>query len=124
MKLPLKIALLAAFNFVLLGAAFAAFLVVETRGDLESFLMAAGRERILAVSRQLALDLEETPAADRDRLIQRYADANGVRMFLFSNDGPQLGGPRVKLPGEVVEQLQRSGPGPGRMPPPPGKGME
>jgi len=118
MKLPLKIALLAAFNCVLLGAAFAAFLLLQVRGDLQSFLMAAGRERILAVSRQLALDLEETPAAERDRLLQRYADGNGVRMFLFSNDGPQVAGPAVELPPEVGEQLRMHGPGPGRRPPP------
>jgi hypothetical protein len=93
-----KIVLLAILNFVLLGLVFAAFLKLELRQDMGSFLMATGRERILAVSRQLALDLEETAPAGRDALLARYGATNGVRFYLFLNDGPQVAGEMVDLP--------------------------
>jgi two-component system sensor histidine kinase CpxA len=122
-----KIVLLAILNFVLLGLVFAAFLKLELRQDMGSFLMATGRERILAVSRQLALDLEETAPAGRDALLARYGATNGVRFYLFLNDGPQVAGEKVDLPPEVERHLRQPGgpgPGPGRgMPPPPEPGM-
>jgi two-component system sensor histidine kinase CpxA len=137
--LTAKIAALAVLNFVLLGLVFAAFLRLELRQDMGSFLMAAGRERILAVSRQLALDLEETPESGRDALLARYSAAHGVKLYLFLNDGTQVAGDRLALPGPVVRRLRGPGgpgalggmgpggppPGQGRgaPPPPPGQGL-
>jgi two-component system sensor histidine kinase CpxA len=122
--LTAKISVLAVLNFVLLGVVFAAFLRLELRQDMGSFLMAAGRERILAVSRQVALDLEETAAADRDSLLARYGAANGVKLYLFLNDGVQLAGDKLKLPEPVEHRLRGPGgpggpgQGPGGPPPP------
>src|SRR5947209_567212 len=104
--LTTKIAALAVLNFVLLGLVFAGFLRLELRQDMGSFLMAAGRERILAVSRQLALDLQETPAAGRDALLARYGAAHGVRFYLFLNGGVQVAGERVELPLPVDRRLR------------------
>ncbi len=58
--LAARISLLAIGNFLLLGLVFAAYVRLQLSTDMKSFLMTAARERIIAISRQIALDLEDT----------------------------------------------------------------
>jgi two-component system sensor histidine kinase CpxA len=120
--LAARIALLAVGNFALLGLVFAVYVRLQLRTDMNSFLMAAARERIIGISRQIALDLEDTSTNDRDRLLRRYSTDYGVSFYLFSNDGSEIAGGPVTLPATVLARLEER-PGPPRpelaYPPPP-----
>lgn len=111
--LAARISLLAIGNFAVLGLVFAVYVRLQLSTDMNTFLMTAARERIIAISRQIALDLENVATADaRTRMLQRYAATYGVSFYLFLNDGTQVAGEGVKLPDPVLRQL--NGPRPGR----------
>jgi two-component system sensor histidine kinase CpxA len=117
--LAARITLLAIGNFALLGLVFAVYVRLQLRTDMSSFLMTAARERIIAISRQVVLDLEQIHGADRDRLMRRYSNAYGVSFYLFLNNGEQLGGGSVTLPQPVVTRLTEGNGRRGMAPPPP-----
>lgn len=100
-SLTAKILMLAAVNILALATAAVAFAYVELGRDFNSFLLTTARERILAVGRAFALDLNETGVEERDRLAERYAAAYGMRVVLFSNDGIQLTDPQHRVPDAV-----------------------
>jgi two-component system sensor histidine kinase CpxA len=87
--------------------------------------MATAREKILAVSRQLTLDLTATSPDQYDVLLERYSDTYGVRFLLFGTDGRQIAGPPARLPEEVAGRMRRYNPAsprparPGSLGPPP-----
>jgi HAMP domain-containing protein len=118
--LAARIALLALANFALLGLVFAIYVRLQLSTDMNSFLMTAARERIIAISRQVALDLEDVTGADRTRLLQRYSSDYRVSFYLFLNEGEQLAGDPVTLPTAVTARLNErpgpDGPGPGGPP--------
>jgi two-component system sensor histidine kinase CpxA len=104
--LAARIALLAIANCALLGLVFAIYVRLQLRTDMNSFLMAAARERIIAISRQIELDLQNMPAAsDRNRLLQRYSADYRVGFHLFINNGQQVAGNPIELPDSVRKQL-------------------
>lgn len=103
--LAAKVSLLALANFLLLGGVFAVYVRLQLRGDMKSFLMTAARERILAISRQITLDLQETSTTGRNRLLARYSAEQGVRFFLFQNNGTQVAGENIQLPDAVTARL-------------------
>ncbi|MEO8027334.1 MAG: hypothetical protein ABI823_12715, partial [Bryobacteraceae bacterium] len=82
-----KILFLAVANLTLLGIGLTIFVQVQLQQEFQSFLMAAARERILSVARQLALDLEEAPPSTKDDLLRRYSAAQGVGFALYSAEG-------------------------------------
>jgi len=106
-----KFLITALVNLVVLGVLFVVFVRLQLRQEFESFLMATAREKIMAVSRQLALDLTTTDRAQYDALLERYSETDGVRFLLFKNDGQQIAGPPTTLPTEVAERIRRFGPG-------------
>jgi len=129
--LAAKISLLAITNFAVLGLVFAVYVRLQLSADMKSFLMSAARERIIAISRQIALDLQDTSGEDRTRLLKRYSAEYGVNFYLFLNDGEEIAGGSIRLPPSVAERMnERPGPGSpdrnrppdGNGPPPPGEG--
>lgn len=116
LSLRAKFTLLALLNVGLLGAVFLLFARHQLGQEFQSFLMSAAREKIVAVSRQLSLDLAGVDGAQRDVVLGRYAALYGVELRLYDSDGGRLAGPSSTLPAEVATRLVRP-PGPLVAPP-------
>ena len=106
-SISVEILLLSFLNVLLLGLVFAIFVRVQYRFDLSSLLLSPGRDRILAVSRLIALQLPETDRAEWTQLLGQYTSATHATAYLFSNQGTQLAGPAITLPGTVLETIRR-----------------
>src|SRR5262245_59145440 len=125
-RIPLwtRILLLATLNVAILGIVFAVFLRLQLKPDFESFLMAESRERIAAITRLVAAELQNTERAPWDGVMTRYSNELGITMLLYRNTGEQLSGVRTPLPPEVDVRMPRGGPpipprqGDRRSPPP------
>jgi len=129
LSLSSRIFILAFINLVLLAGVFLLFARFQFHVELHSLIFGPAQDRVLSVARELALELEQTPADSRTGLLGRYAHNYGVDFYLFDNHGPQIAGREVNLPAEVTERLQRgSAPGddppPRREPPPPPPGFD
>jgi len=105
-SISVKILLLSFLNVFLLALVFAAFARVQYRLDLNSLLLSPGRDRVLAVSRLIALQLPNTDRKDWDRLLAAYTSTTHASAFLFDGQGTQLAGPAVALPQEVLQSLR------------------
>jgi two-component system sensor histidine kinase CpxA len=103
-------------NLALLAVVFFLFLRVQLDQELQSFLLTTARERILAVSRLIALELREQPPDAWSTLLARYSDEHGVTFYLAGQRGEVMAGPGTALPKEVMARL-RAFPG---FPRPPG----
>jgi two-component system sensor histidine kinase CpxA len=132
-SISVKILVLSFLNVILLGLVFAIFIRVQYRFDLGSLLPSPGRDRILAMSRDIALQLPDTDRARWNQLLAQHSSTTHATAYLFSNDGTQLAGPAVSFPRDMLEMVRqdqgppfgfdegrdhRPGP-PGGMPPPP-----
>jgi two-component system, OmpR family, sensor histidine kinase CpxA len=106
-SISIKILLLSFLNVVLLGVV---FVRVQYRADLSSVLLSPGRDRILAISRLVALELPQTDRAGWDRLLAQSAAANHGVCYLLVNDGTQLAGPPVSLPSSVLDPIRSDHP--------------
>jgi two-component system sensor histidine kinase CpxA len=106
-SLSLKISLLAFFNVVLLALVFFVFARVQFRLDLSSFLFAPARDRMLSVSRLLALQLPEESASQWSQSLKVYSKAYSAELYLFNSNGEQLAGASTTLPEEVRASLMR-----------------
>ena len=104
-----KILLLAFLNVFLLGLVFAVFVRTQYRLDLGSLLLSPGRDRILALSRLIALQLPNTERKDWDRLLDGYTSTTHASACLFDGQGNQLAGPPRILPSAVSENVRRDG---------------
>jgi two-component system sensor histidine kinase CpxA len=111
-SISVKILLLSFLNVVLLGVVFVVFVRVQYRADLSSLLLSPGRDRILAISRLIALELPETDRGEWNRLLAQYASANHGVCYLFRGEGSQLAGPPVTLPSSVLDPIRRDQPPP------------
>ena len=107
-SISVKILLLASLNVLLLGLVFVVFVRIEYRVDLGSLLLSPGRDRILAVSRLIALQLLETDRTSWDRLLAGYTPATRASACLFNRHGEELAGPAVVLPPAVLEMVRRN----------------
>lgn len=117
-RLPLftKVLFLAFLNLLLLAVVIAFSARVQFKLDAGSFLLAPAQSRILAVAHTLALELDETPTADWNQVLARYAQTNGVDFYLFDEAGEPAAGPELQLPAVVADRIprhQRPGGGPG-----------
>lgn len=110
LRLPLttKIILLTLLNLVLLTIVFVIFVRFQLQDEFESFLMSTARERILAVSRLLALDMQQTAPQARTELLAQYSETYGVTFLLADTDARVVAGPPINLPSDVVERVQRT----------------
>jgi two-component system sensor histidine kinase CpxA len=113
LTLQAKILLLAFLNIVLLLTVGLIFARVQFRLDLGSFLLAPARERILATSRLVALELPGTSRDQWNQLLARYISKNTASLYLFDDDGEQLAGETVTLPDEIKRMTRQ------RLRPPP-----
>jgi len=111
-SIPVKILLLSFLNVALLGLVFVVFVRVQYRADLSSLLLSPGRDRILAISRLIALELPETDRSEWNRLLAQYASASHGVCYLLTSEGAQLAGPPVNLPSSVLEMIRRDQPPP------------
>ena len=111
-SISVKILLLSFLNVVLLGLVFVVFVRVQYRFDLSSLLLSPGRDRILAISRLIALELPETDRGEWNRLLAQYASANHGACYLFRSEGSQLAGPSINLPSTVLDTIRRDQPPP------------
>jgi len=107
-SISVKILVLAFLNVLLLGLVFVVFVRIQYRVDLGSLLLSPGRDRILAVSRLVALQLPDTDRTSWDRLLAGYTPATGASACLFNQQGTQLAGPATALPTAVLEMVQRN----------------
>src|SRR5262250_2938199 len=96
-----RILLLATLNVAILGIVFAVFLRLQLKPELESFLMADSRERIAAITRRVATEIENTEPAQWDGVMGRYSNELGITLLLYRNTGEQLAGSHTPLPPEV-----------------------
>jgi hypothetical protein len=114
-----KILLLSFLNVLLLGLVFAAFVRIQYRFDLSSLLLSPGRDRILAVSRLIALQLPNTDRENWDQLLAAYTPMTHASACLFDGQGTQQAGPSVMLPQGVLQMIRHE-----QGPPlePPGRG--
>jgi len=106
-----KILLVALANVVVLATIAAAFVQYELGREFTSMLLGPGGDRALAIARQLALDLSDTTAGDRDALLDRYRREHGVTFLLFDNSGEMLAGPALDVPPAVMDRITSGGPG-------------
>ena len=111
-----KFLAIAVVNLAVLGLLFLLFISHQLRQEFESFLMATAREKIIAVSRQLSIDLGTTNPEQYDALLERYSETYDVRFLFYGADGRQIAGPPTELPAEVSERMRRFGPGVARPP--------
>lgn len=105
-----KFLAIAVANLVVLGLLFLLFIRLQLRQEFESFLMATAREKIIAVSSQLTLDLTPAGPEQYDALLDLYTRTHGIRFLLYGTDGRQLAGPPTVLPREVAARLLRYNP--------------
>ena len=120
-SISVKILLLSFLNVVLLGLVFVVFVRVQYRADLSSLLLSPGRDRILATSRLIALELPETDRGEWNRLLAQYASANHGVCYLFRSEGSQLAGPSINLPSTVLDTIRQDQPPPFETEGPPGR---
>ncbi len=106
LSISVKILLLSFLNVFLLVLVFAVFVHVQYRLDLSSLLLSPGRDRILAVSRLIALQLPDTERKDWDRLLAGYTSTTHASACLFNAQGTQLAGPPVTLPQAVLAEVR------------------
>jgi two-component system sensor histidine kinase CpxA len=101
-SISVKIILLAFLNVLLLGVIVAVFARIEYRLELEPFLFTPTRDRILSVSRLVALELPNRPPAMWDQALEQYSHSYPAKFFLFDNEGRQLAGGPVSPPKRVM----------------------
>lgn len=111
MKRPLslraKFALLALLNVGVLGLLLVAFVRHQLGREFQSFLMATAREKIVAVSKQLSLDLAGADAGAREAILARYQAEYGVEFRLYDGNGARMAGAEMTLPEAVEARLIR-----------------
>jgi two-component system sensor histidine kinase CpxA len=107
-SLSAKILATAFLNLLMLIVVFLVFARVQYRFDFSSFLLAPARDRVLSVSRLIALNLGETPLPAWDQVLQQYASKYEAQVFLFEESGKQYGGPALTLPPAVAAVMGRT----------------
>lgn len=110
MKIPrslsTKIFLVAFLNVLLLGLVFFVFARVQFRFELGSFLLTPVRDRMLSVSRQIALELPDVPRESWNQVLARYSGTYATDFYLFDSSGKELAGPAASLPANVMGAIR------------------
>jgi two-component system sensor histidine kinase CpxA len=113
-----KVLLLAALNLGLLCALFVLFLRFSLRLDLDSFLLAPVQDRVLSVTRQLALELNGTERGGWDSVLATAGRHYGIEFWLADHDGAVLAGPSRSLPAMIAREIDERAEHRRRRPPP------
>ncbi len=114
LRLRAKFVWLALLNVAVLGVLLLAMIRLELGREFQSFLMATAREKIVAVSRQITLDLASAELNRRDEILAQYSETYGQEFGLFDTTGARIAGTQRALPQEVRDRLTRSPTGPAR----------
>lgn len=102
-SLPTKILFLAFLNILLLGVVVALFARLQFRFDLGSFVLAPTLDRILSVSRLIALDLPNKPESEWTALLQQYSGSYPAKFYLFDSHGNEIAGESITLPPALAQ---------------------
>jgi two-component system, OmpR family, sensor histidine kinase CpxA len=105
-SIPVKILLLAFLNLLLLAVVFGIFARFQFRLDPGSFLLTPARDRMLSVSRLIALDFPDTRPEGWNQLLERSAQTYPARFSLFTNQGSQIAGDRVTPPAPLLDWIR------------------
>lgn len=114
-----KILCLALLNLSLLGAALLAFARSQFQLGTESLLLAPARERIVGIADSFTMGLDSAPAGARDSMFPSYSQSYGADVFLTDPQGGSILGPEIRLPRELMDQINASAPPRDRRRPPP-----
>ncbi len=107
-----KILLLSFLNVFLLVLVFVVLGRIQHL-DLGSIFLSPGRDRVLALSRLIALQLPNTDPKDWDRLLVTYGATTHATGYMFNDQGVPRAGPPVNLPEIVLTKItSRRGPPP------------
>jgi two-component system, OmpR family, sensor histidine kinase CpxA len=116
-----KILCLGLLNLSLLGAALLLFARSQFQLGAESLLLGPARERIVGIADSFTLGLNSAPAGARDSMFASYAQRYGADVFLTDPRGESILGPEIRLPRELMDQIDATAPPrDGRRPPPKG----
>ena len=120
-RFPLYLQVLAWFFLNLAVVGGACWLFVRSKIGSERVLMSMVEPRVQAISSLLVRELLAAERGEWETVLERHAEANDIRIALFSGPGQQVAGSGMALPPEVRRRLLPSGPPPGGAPvPPPG----
>lgn len=119
LRLTARILLLVVLNVALLAAAVTVFLRAQYGTGWGSLLTYAAEDRVVSMALEVALEMGQAPVEDRDEILGRYAAAYGAPLYLFLNNGRQVGGPALELTEGLRRELSGGGDRPGPPPPPP-----
>ena len=106
-SLSARILSVALLNLILLGATLIGLAGVQLQ-NMSTLLLAPTRDRLLADARLLALQLNETPVTERDRLLDERSRSRGVTFYLFDNKGRRIAGPGMLVPPVVHMRVVRT----------------
>ena len=118
-RFPLYLQVLAWFFLNLAVVGGACWVFVRSKIGSERVLMSMAEPRVQAISSLLVRELMAAERSDWEAVVERHAEANGIRIALFSGPGQQSAGAGMALPPEVRRRLGPSGPPPGAGPAPP-----
>src|SRR6478752_2648247 len=88
------------------------FTRIEYGVELGSFLYTPTRDRILSVSRLVALELPNRPQAMWDQALEQYSHNYPAKFFLFDGEGRQLAGGSVSPPERILSFMRQNRFGP------------
>lgn len=111
-SLGARIVAVALLNLALLVGLALVAAGVRLPASVADLLLQASTDRILDVSRQVALAIQRAPARDADVVLSGYEQQYRARFVLATNDGVRVAGAALEIPSEVVDRLGRGGPEP------------
>lgn len=100
-------------NLILLGLVFFLLIRIDFRFGKSTPFFAPGN-RLELIARTITTETQDANSADRDAVINRLAAENRVGLYVFAEDGKQIGGPDLVLPDEVKSLLTPRMPMPAR----------
>lgn len=120
-SLFIKIILLAFLNVALLVCVLAAFARIQYQVDLGSLLLSPTRDRILSVSRLIALELPNKPQSEWSQLLESASASYPAKFYLFDGWGNQLAGKAIVPPAVMTDFIHDEAKHHRRQEPPPMK---
>lgn len=111
-------------NLLFLAVALSVFFSLSFRFDYR--FITGMTNKMDPISRLIEDEATNKTRVERDEILRKYSDTYGVEFFLFDNKGNQLGGREIRLPEQVLHEIQfpEFGPRlsePGARPGPPGR---
>lgn len=108
LRLPLYARILGLFlvNVLVIAGVFLVVFRMQFHLGLDSLLAGQANQRVQALTRAVLGELQNTPADKHDDVLNRFAEAYGVELYLFRPDGTQVAGTPVTLPPEIAREIR------------------